>query len=78
MELNMRKCARKRVKSVPWARLNRLTTQIEADLVPHLRYTLHGHFALWMRCKFLKMLAFPAKLRLPREQTSACHLGLSL
>lgn len=76
------KHARKRVKIVPplvlGARLCPLTTQIEADLAPSFTHVLHGHFALWRRCKALKMLAFPASLRLAREQIDACHIGLSL
>ena len=74
----MQKYARKRVKSVPRARLRPLTTQIEADLALCLRTILHGHFAHLVRCNFLQMQAFPAKLRLPSEQIGACHYGLSL
>ena len=74
----MRKYARKMVKSGLSARLSRLTTQIEADLVLGLSRVLHGHFARWRRCKFLKMLAFPANIRLASEQIGSCHFGLSL
>jgi len=74
----MRKYARKRAKDGLSARLRSLTTQIEADLAPSLRTTLHGHFAHLVRYKLLKMLAFPANLRLPSEQIDSCHCGLSL
>ena len=85
----MRKYARKRAKSVPPARLSRLTTQIapkghdKADLAPRLRRGLHGHFAHLpknggMRCKSLKVRALPANLRLSSEQIASCHFGLSL
>ena len=74
----MRKYVRKRVKSVPPARLRPLTTQIEADCVPGSNHALHGHFAHWRRCKDLKMRAFPASLRLASEQIVSCHFGLSL
>ncbi len=74
----MQKYARKRVKSVPSARLSALTTQIEADLALNPRIGMHGHFAHWRRCKALKMRAFPAPLRLTIEQIDTCHCGLSL
>jgi len=74
----MRKYARKGAKSGLSARSSALTPQIEADLAPSLRRAWYGHFARWMRCKFLKILVFPATLRLSSEQTSAYHLGLSL
>ena len=85
MELNMRvrslplvKYVRKRAKSVLTARLRPLTTQIEANLVPSVMQIPHGHFAHWHRCKALKMLAFPASLRLTTEQIVTCHFGLNL
>ena len=74
----MQKYVRKRVKSVPAARLRPLTTQIAADLVPSVKPILHGQFAHWRRCKDLKMLTFPASLRLAREQIASCHFGLNL
>ncbi|HHL42725.1 MAG TPA: hypothetical protein ENJ42_03840 [Hellea balneolensis] len=74
----MQKYASKRVKGGLVARPSALTTQIEADLVPGLRHILHGHFAHWRRCKSLKMIAFPADLRLSSEQIGTCHLGLRL
>ncbi len=79
----MREYARKRAKSGLSARSSALTTQIKADLVPDLRQAQYGHFARLpknggMRCKPLKMRAFPAALRLPSEQIGAYHFGLSL
>jgi len=74
----MQEYARKVVKSVPPARLSSLTTHIEADLVPDLPQAWHGLFAHWRRCKTLKMLTFPAALRLSSEQIDSCHFGLSL
>ncbi len=81
----MRKYARKVAKSVPPARLSRLTTQIEADLVQGLPQVPHGHFAHWRRCernlplvKALKRQTFSAVLRLSSEQIVSCHFGLSL
>lgn len=74
----MREYVRKRAKSGLSARSSALTTQIEADLAQGLRQTQYGHFARWMRCKSLKILVFPAALRLSSEQIGAYHLGLSL
>jgi len=81
----MRKYARKVAKSVPPARLSRLTTQIEVDLAQDLPQARHDHFAHWRRCerslplvKTLKILVFPADLRLSSEQIVSCHFGLSL
>jgi len=84
MELDMRKYARKRAKSGLSARSSALTTQIapkghaKAYLAPDSRRARYGHFAHWMRCKSLKVLALPAVLRLSSEQISAYHFGLSL
>ena len=64
----MREYARKNVQGGLIARPSGLTTQIEANLAPGCSHLLHGHFARWVRCKFLKMLAFPANLRLPSKQ----------
>jgi len=74
----MRRYARKRAKIGLSARSSALTTQVEADLAPSLRQIRHGHFAHWCRCKLLKMLAFPAYLRLTSEQIGTYHFGLSL
>ncbi len=74
----MRKYARKSAQVGLIAQPSALTTQIEADLVPDYSRTLHGHFAHWHRCKPLKMLAFPAALRLTSEQIDTCHFDLSL
>ena len=74
----MRKHARKSAQVGLIARPSAFTTQIEADLVLGLSHVQHGYFALCHRCKFLKMLAFPASIRLAREQISSCHLDLSL
>jgi len=73
MALNMRKHARKRLKSGLSARLGTLTTQIEADLVQSLPKVRYGHFVHWMRCKFLKVPALPAYLRLSSEQIALYH-----
>jgi len=79
MELNMRKYARKRLKSVLSARLRPLTTQIEADLVLPLQQIQYGHFAHWLRCKSLpqegmnKVQTLPAALRLSSEQIDSYH-----
>ena len=54
----MQKYVRKRVKSVPAARLRPLTTQIAADLVPSVKPILHGHFAHWRRCKDLPLKGY--------------------
>ncbi len=74
----MRKYARKSVQGGLIARPSALTTQIVADFVPRFSHVQHGHFAHWRRCKPLKMLAFPAALRLASEQIDSCHCGLSL
>ena len=74
----MQKYARKRVKSGLSAQSSALTTQIEADLAPGLQQARYGHFAHWMRCKPLKVLALPADLRLSSEQIGSYHFGLSL
>jgi len=65
----MRKYARKKLKSVPTARLRRLTAQIEANLVPSLQQALH-------QIGPNKMLPFSATARLTTkqiEQTGTCH-----
>ncbi len=69
----MRKYARKRVKDGLIARLRRLTTQIEVDLVLYLRQIQYGHFVHWLRCKSLKVQALPADLRLSSEQIDSYH-----
>jgi len=73
MELDMRKYARKKTKNGLIARLRRLTTQIEADLVLWLRQIQYGHFAHWMRCKPLKVRTLPAALRLSSKQIGSYH-----